>query len=373
MGITIEDVITNNFQFAIQCVLYETDENGNKNQICQINDCGHKYSSASAAIRHIRKQHDNVYKTIQANKESRNESSHNTFFEIRVKVNPDKIWNACVDLVTLNALPLSAVEYPAFKTILKPYVIALKRQGIDLIVNRQNIKTKVGERVQAIKNRIISESKNKMVCLMLDIASRYNRSVLGVNISYFDDGKIRIRTIGMHVLRFSHTASNLKDLIVKNLQEFNIRLEQIIAVTTDNGKNLLKTIAFSNDELQKTQIFEDDTESDEFIDHDIFDDVYYEDLLAEVRSMFKEINHTSLIHGISCGAHCLHLVVTKALKKSPESLQLIEKCRNLAKKLRCPTFRQMLRSAGESMAILDVNTRWNSIYSMVNTKPCFNN
>lgn len=280
--ITIDDVIANNFQFAIQCFLSETKEIGKTNLICLIDDCEQKYYSASAAIRHVRLKHDIVYKTIQQNKENKNESLHNKFYEIRVKVNPQAIWNACVDLVTINALPLSVVEYPAFKTILKPYINSFERKGIDLIVNRQNIKTKIEERAQSIKNRIICECKNKMICLMLDIASRYNRSILGVNITYFYDGKIRIRTIGMHVLRFSHTAENLKELIIKNLQEFNIRLEQIIAVTTDNGKNLLKSIALMSAELQKTQIFEDESDLDEFIDHDTFDGDYYDALLTSV-------------------------------------------------------------------------------------------
>lgn len=39
--------------------------------------------------------------------------------------------------------------------------------------------------------------------------------------------------------------------------------------------------------------------NDEFIDHDIFDNEYYESLVAEVQSMFEEINETNLIHGIS--------------------------------------------------------------------------
>lgn len=161
MGITVEDVIVNNFQFVIQCFTLETNENGKTNHICQIENCEQKYFSASAAIRHVRLNHNNVHKTIQANKENKNESLSNKFFEIRVKVNPEAIWNACVDLVTVNALPLSVVEYPAFKTILKPYVIALERQGIDLIVNRQNIKTKIEQRAQSIKNRIVCESKKK--------------------------------------------------------------------------------------------------------------------------------------------------------------------------------------------------------------------
>lgn len=64
--------------------------------------------------------------------------------------------------------------------------------------------------------------------------------------------------------------------------------------------------------------------------------------------------------------------MTKAITHSRDTLNLIEKGRNLAKKLRCPTFRQILRSAGVSMATLDVKTRWNSIYSMVKTELYFN-
>lgn len=161
MGITVEEVILNNFQFVIQCFLPEIDENGKTNHICQLDDCTHKYNSASAAIRHVRMNHNDVFKTIQANKEKKNESAYNKFFELRVKVNPEEIWNACVDLVTINALPLSAVEYPAFKTILKPYVIALKRQGIDLNVNRQNIKSKIEQRAKSIKDRIVFETEKK--------------------------------------------------------------------------------------------------------------------------------------------------------------------------------------------------------------------
>lgn len=364
MGITIDEVVANRYQFSIQCFVSEIDESGKTNHICQIEGCANKYSSASAAIRHIREGHLDVYKAIAGNKPGPNESRiADKFFELRVKVNPEEIWDACVELVTVNALPLSAVEYPAFKKILHPYVIALKRQGIDLIVNRENIKRKIEEKAKLIRDKIVNEVKNKPISLMLDIASRFNRAVLGVNVAYFYDGKVRVRTIGMHVLRFSHTAKNLKELIVSNLNEFKIRLEQIIAITTDNGKNMLKSVAILNEDLQSQQQFD---ESDEFIDHDIFDEKYYDDLLLKVQSMFNEINNTRLIHGISCAAHCLHLVVTKAMENSPNTRSLVEKCRALAKKLRSPSVRSMLKSAGLNMAIIDVETRWNSIFSMVN-------
>lgn len=170
MPISLDDVIANKYDKVIRCFEKESDERGVQNYVCQINGCALKYNSSSASIRHVRLNHQDAYKTIQTNKKNGNSEDNSPFnklFEIRVKVNPEEIWNACVDLVTIHALPLFAVEYPAFKKILQPYVISLNRQGIELTVNRSNIKNRIEKRAQAIKNHIISEAKNRMVCLML--------------------------------------------------------------------------------------------------------------------------------------------------------------------------------------------------------------
>lgn len=368
MGITFDNVIADQLKKVIECFSVELIENGNKRFSCQIDSCTQRYMSQSAAIRHIRQNHNEFYLEIQKNKTNKpaTDDSLSDLLEIRVKVSPKEIWKACVELIAVNALPLSVVEYPAFKRILEPYIISLKRQGVDLVINRQNIKEKIEQTSKTITNLIAEQAKNKMLCLMIDIASRYNRAVLGVSISYFHDGKLRIRTIGMHALRFSHTARNLKEIIMKNLRDYNIRIEQVISVTSDNGRNMLKTIALINDELQSEQMpVNDDSENEEYVDNTIFDETYYGALLDEVRSLFHEVNHSCLIHGISCAAHSINLVVTHAIDKTPDALKIIAKCRDLVKKLRCPTLRAMLHSNGYNMAILDVSTRWNSIYTMV--------
>lgn len=120
MSINLDDIIANKFDRAINCFKTESDESGNQIYICRIDGCGLKYNSSSASIRHVRLNHQDVHATIQANKKSDNSdenSSFNKLFEIRVKVNPEEIWNACIDLLTVHALPLCAVEYPAFKKI----------------------------------------------------------------------------------------------------------------------------------------------------------------------------------------------------------------------------------------------------------------
>lgn len=367
-----DDIIVSNSKQYIDCFKIETQIDGVRKYICGVGACTNTYSDKSGAIRHLRKHHGEIYNAIKYNKNSSLEEDHtfNPTMELRVKVNPTDIWNACIDLITFDALPLRIVDSSAFQRILKPYIEALKLKGIDLIINRHNIKERISERAKIVKNLIKQETKNKLVSLMTDIASRFNRSVLGVNIAYIKDGSVCVRSIGMHGLLFSHTAAYIATVIQENLSEFDINLGQIVSITTDNGKNMVKSIALLDETYQqqtKSNEFcsEADCESYDFIDSEVFDEEYYSDLLSRVRTMFQEPEYNGLIHGISCAIHCLHLVVTKAIKKSTATTTLVGKCRRLAKILRTPTIRSKLIALGLKMAIIDVETRWNSIFALV--------
>lgn len=372
MGLEVDEILTNNCKQYIDCFKIEISTDGIQLFICQVGDCSNSYSDKSGAIRHLRKHHKGIYDAVKYNKDEtlQPENQINSTFTIRVKVDPEEIWDACTELVTVNGLPLTVVEYPAFQRILKPYLTALKLKGIDLIINRHNIKDRISHRAEQIKQLIMSETKNNVLCVLVDIASRYNRSVLGINVAFMKDDKICVRTIGMHVLRFSHTAANIKNMIMSTLTDYEIRLEQVIAIVSDNGKNITKSIALLDEFYQRSKEScenwgIDDSEYEEFIDNEVFDEEYYADLLSRVRAMFEEVPYTDLIHGVTCAAHCLHLVVTHAIKKSLSTSNLLEKCRKLAKKLRSPTIRELLKSSNLNAAILDVNTRWNSAFSMV--------
>lgn len=375
MNLSIEDVIENNIKNYIECFEQTQNIDGKFGYSCGIAGCQSKYAEKSSAIRHLRTIHKEIHNTIGNNKveESIQTNKSQYLFDLRVKVNPDDILGACAELITVHGLPISAVEYPAFKRILNPYVIALNMKGIKLSINKNSIKDHIKSSSNKIKQIIKTETKNKMVSLMIDIASRYNRSVLGVSISYVHNSQICIRTIGLHVLMASHTAVYIKDILIQILQEYGIRLAQILSVTSDNGKNIVKAIALLDAVYQaqksesKQKQSDDFTEDDDeyYIDSDIFDDDYYDDLLTDVRESFNCACSSDLIQGISCSAHCIHLVVSHAIDNSPGIKKVINESRTLVKKLRTPTFRSKLKSADLNMAIIDVETRWNSIYSMV--------
>lgn len=368
MALNVENITHQKYSTFIQC-FEENVENDKKLYVCCVEMCRKSYCDKSGAIRHLRINHKDIFEVIKESKSGDLINSQFSALDIRVKVIPEEIINACVNLIAVNGLSISFVEYPAFQKILHPYITALGKNGINLVINRHNMVKHIQQKAIHLKEKIKLRIKNKVLHLMVDIASRYNRSILGINISYMIDGKINIDTIGMHPLRFSHTAENIVRIITQNLLEYDIRMEQIFSVTSDNGRNIIKAVSLLDQRYQEQKEKDDDDllSNEEYIDPDIFDENYYENILNQVRASFDGANttYTDMIFGISCAAHCLHLVVTHAIEKTGQIGHLLGKCRAVAKKLRTPSMRTLLRSAGHNMMILDIETRWNSIFSMV--------
>lgn len=372
---------------------------------CLIDGCFANLSEKSAAIRHLKRKHQTIYNLIQITKSSQIEVEKiSSEFEFRVRINVDSIWDGCIRMVTENGLPLSFVESIGFKKIIKPYKIALATKGIHLGISCYTIKRAIAERASKIRERIQNEAKNSFVSLKLDIASRHNRSVLGICINYAYQNDVKIRTIAMHTLRMAHTAKNIYDIVKLELNRNNIGINQIYSVSTDNAKNLSKTIQLMNKEAsqQASNISEqsesvqdtDATNSDEIdcdysrsensdegdpdsdecsygdrdIDGDIFDEQYYTDLLNNVRDEFNNVPYNNLVPQISCANHCIHLLVTHAIDNCPRIEATIDKCRILVKKLRTPTYRNMLLDSKLPAPKLDVVVRWNSTYILVGRK-----
>ena len=61
-----------------------------------------------------------------------------------------------------------------------------------------------------------------MLSIKLDIATRLDRSILGVNVQSIDEGMINVYTLGMISLEKSQTAEYIKEELLNCLREFNI-------------------------------------------------------------------------------------------------------------------------------------------------------
>ncbi|XP_036347547.1 uncharacterized protein LOC118756918 [Rhagoletis pomonella] len=152
----------------------------------------------------------------------------------------------------------------------------------------------------------------------MDVATRQNRHILGINAQYIDGYKIIIYTLGMVELRSRHTGENLKQEILNCLDQFKIEIRQIYSSTTDNGANVIKTSKL----LQISQGQVQNNPNDDSDSNDVDDDGY-----DEVHNTLK-----STMAVVRCAAHTLQLAAYDVIKTMQTN---IESCRKAVKSLRC--------------------------------------
>lgn len=146
-------------------------------------------------------------------------------------------------------------------------------------------------------------SKKHSVCLF---------SQLGI------ENKLEYFTLAMIELKNKHTVENLKNEILNVLKNFNIKKQQIYAITTDNGRNMVKAVELLS------------THNDEEEENGSASEENYEN-----EAVVDNMNFESII-SVKCGAHTLQLAVKDFLKSIAE---IVLKSREVVKTLRTPAFR----------------------------------
>lgn len=311
-----------------------------------------------------------------------------------------------VELVTTCGRPLAILNDPPMRKILR---LATNLENNHFTI--ENLKKDIAAAEQDLKQTIIAETRGKLVSLALDIVTKYGRSFLGVNVQYVLDEELTLRTLGVIAMNKSHTGVYICEMVLDILKDYQIDIRQLYSITTDNGKNVVKSIK----DLQKLidQLFglpsvvnsDSDTDSDtEGQDIDIImDDDEYSNvaqLLENVRQpraeeptqqsisgMLSVIGNTSdamqtllrtigeeiekssedieRMSALFCSAHTLQLAIVDGIKKWDDEYGLLAKSRRSIKKLRTPNIITIIRQKKLSLPVLNNNTRWNTIYLMV--------
>lgn len=196
------------------------------------------------------------------------------------------------------------------------------------------------------------------------------------------DDKIVVRTLSMMQANSSHTGEYICALLMQALDEYNINYSQVHSITTDNGKNVLKSVelfgvvehadVFTNDAFNLNELFSDDCLLDNNIniseDAPECDDgaeIIDEDQasLSAAIEMFE--TRTKILSGIRCAAHTLQLVINTALKTTEYAKKLISKCRRVVKYLLAPNMLNLIRQQNLRYPKIDCLTRWSSTYYML--------
>lgn len=276
----------------------------------------------------------------------------------------------------------------------------MSKAGFDIKLRDKKflqIKKSISDTANNIRGKIKAETYGRYVSLMLDISTKNNKAILGINLRYIIGKKVIERCIGMIQLLETHTSMNLAADVKRCLDKFGISLKQVKSITTDNAGNVVGIVDYLDEELLCA--FEEEAEEenvlhspaelvpDQNIENPVSEDeiheisrrimedealaVYlddsdeYEDLLRKVIDDLPHHFNESTVN-VRCGAHTLHLIVRGALKKS-NFHELVTVCRSVVKSLRKEAYVRASRHRNlkYSLPRLNVETRWDSDYTMV--------
>lgn len=341
-------------------------------------------------VNHLQ-SHKDVYKKICALEKSIEEK--------RLKLLLD-----CVELVTVNGQTFTTLNKSGFLSILNETMNELTAagRGVNLDDPRlTEVKSILHQTADCVKRQIKEEVNDTPLTLMVDITTKNRRSIMGVSVQFIVDGKTVVRSIGMLELKASHTGEYLAMMIFGLLQEYNIKPQHVISITTDNGSNVLKMVrdlstqmAFAENQArlqrenaQNMDLY--DSEIDQYLETvpDISDEEAlnllfeqtddesetnedYGNLLEAVLTNLSE-NVSGIaydIGGVNCLEHTLQLIISDGLKGlSKANKNVVELARRVAKTLRLKSTSDELSAVGIKFAIphIEVVTRWSSLFTML--------
>lgn len=267
--------------------------------------------------------------------------------------------------------------------------------GIRLDDKFTELKSYIEKAASKIRYDVKTELKDRFVSLMLDIATKNHKSVLGIAVRFVKDDEIFIRRLGHIVLNRSHRARYIVDTMLNCLNDFDVQVDRVLTITTDNAANMIAMIRHFDNYVQtnyENTIFDDDddnasdTDLPNFVDDELSDNQIdeicrtiadrdtlnsilddsenFNELLVEIVGELSQI--TRCVTTVRCGAHTLQLMVRDALKNSGFN-KIVSVCQYVAKKLRLDSFKEDAKEANITYKHprLSCTTRWDSELYMV--------
>ncbi|KAL5234480.1 hypothetical protein ACI65C_001890 [Semiaphis heraclei] len=311
-----------------------------------------------------------------------------------VQLDKVTLLQACTEMVTVNGRPLTIFNDSGFKKILNPLTQAIG-EGIppnDLLkyvpkliiscilieilgftINSQNIKKHIFCASKTIINEITENIKNSLVSLKIDCVKRHNRSIMGVNIQFIKNMNVCLATLAMREINEQHTAQNLKKMVY--LIYINITFYHILSKIVNMNDECEAEAPHIEEDLINFVDSEDNESDDEYTiedgtllsTNDIVNQLFNEEVddhdnLQEI--IVAAMEPKSITSCIRCSVHSLQLCVLGGIKSAAIS-NCIPKAREIVKKLITPKYACWLKRKNLKYAIIDIETRWNSMYNML--------
>lgn len=103
-----------------------------------------------------------------------------------------------------------------------------------------NVHEHLNKTATQIREEIKNAVKGRGLSVQLDIATRLNRSIFGIDIQYIANKEVVIHNIGMIELEKAHTSNYLSQVYRQCLDRYGIAKQQILSISGDNGKKFIR-------------------------------------------------------------------------------------------------------------------------------------
>ena len=260
-----------------------------------------------------------------------------------------------------NNVANSIVESPEFTDLLRTLDAKYKVPGRKVVGQETK---KVLIEIKAKASAFLQEAAKVSICADTWSKRGLTASFLGITAHFYSRRDHKRHTLTMAVRRMPspHTAANVRKLIEKVLEEWNIPLSKVFVIVTDNGSNMVA--AFKQQPEERDSVNDDEVgEEDASSEGESDDEENTEDDFDE-----KELEHDSefiLMRRIGCFAHTLQLVAQKFDGYEGFS-NVIRAARKINSKVNssCKATERLIQFCGKKL-LKECRTRWNSTYLLL--------
>lgn len=306
------------------------------------------------------------------------------FPRLAVKMTREKFQLGILRMIAYDGHSLRTFKETGFLTLNGEMAENLK-----VSLSHDAIRQLVFDRFKQEKKNLSAIVSKKLIYLKMDAATRLTHNFLGINVQYYEDGKIEVKTLAVLDTKGQHSSAAIKTMVQNTMNEFSIDQDNVLSVSVDNAANMTRAIDLLNetqsadDEISETT-GDDDDESSSREEERILSESHRrianlgEDGEEDVDSMIPVDDWNPEPHDVlppwllengsiskmRCVIHTHQLAIRDGLKR-PATHTFLARVRKLVKKMRTTTVIESIRKQYKVIPLLDNETRWSSTFRMM--------
>ncbi len=269
--------------------------------------------------------------------------------KIKINSSKKKCINNLVSIFTVGGRPFTLCDDEGFKYFVAPYFECFR-----ITLNKNTVQGFIKNEAKIKRNELSNILHNRVISIKVDLTTINRMNYISINCQFIDNYKIKIFNLLMNELDGSSTAENIKREILCCLELFKIKIEQVFTITIDNGTNVVKASNMLNDEY---------IEIENHVAENFINSITCpSEEEKNIEDLVQSVGKVGDISTIRCVAHTFQLAINSFFIETQEIIQLV---RNLAKELRCPRHKTLLKQHCLATPSIDNATRWSSVFNML--------